>query len=117
MQASLRVGGGQLAPDLADEDVDVVILAGVRLAPDGPQEAAAGHDPAGVSQQDPEHLELAGCQVHGRLAHVDLVAGDVDDERVPHATRPSASAAGPAARRRSARRRAWSSAMPKGFVT
>ena len=55
-------------------DVDVVVLALVRLAPHGAQEAALGHEAAGVGQQDAQDLELAGRELHAPLADADLVA-------------------------------------------
>ena len=45
-QLPFRIGRCQLLADLADVDVDVVVLAAVRLAPDGAQEAPAGDQPA-----------------------------------------------------------------------
>ena len=53
----------ELAPDLADVDVDVVRLVAVRRPPDRPQETAVGHEPAGVLQQDLEDLVLPRRQV------------------------------------------------------
>ena len=71
--ASSPVGvrGGELLAQLAQVDVDVVILAAVRLAPDRPEQPAAGHEPTRLFEEDGEDLVLARPEL-------DLPAGDPD---------------------------------------
>ena len=64
----VRIGRLELAPDLADVDVDVVRLVAVRGAPDRAQQAAVGDQAAGVRDQDLEHLVLARREVDGSIA-------------------------------------------------
>ena len=111
------VGGLELAPDLADVDVDVVRLVAVGRPPHRPQQAAVGDQPPGVGDQDLEDLVLARRQVDRPVADGDRRAARRRGSGRRSGRPRTASAAGPAARRSSASIRARSSAMPNGFVT
>src|SRR5271166_6156329 len=58
----LRVGA-ELAPEVADIDVDDVGRGIVFIAPHGAEDLLAGHHLAVVAQQENEQLELGGRQL------------------------------------------------------
>ena len=97
-------------------DVDVAVLALVRLAPDGAQQPTLRDEAAHVGEQDAQDLELARRQVDPLAVDARPRGGRCRASSEPTDDPPVASAAGPAACRRateavrSARRRrtAWS---------
>ena len=95
-QRPLRVGGGELVAELADVDVDVAVLALVRLPPDGAQQLALGDDPTLLAEEDSQQLELARGEVDGPVADPDLVRRRRSKTSGPTVTVPRASPAGPA---------------------
>src|SRR6185503_6486239 len=70
----IRVRRRELAPDLADVDVQVMTLLRVGGAPHGAKQPAARDDSAGICQKDLEQLVLARCEANLRLAGRDEAA-------------------------------------------
>jgi hypothetical protein len=78
---SVRVGRGQLPSQFAHMDMDVAVLALIRLAPDRAEQATFRDQASGVCQKNAQDLELTRRQVDPFAAHASLVTGGVELER------------------------------------
>ena len=69
-----------LASELADVDVEVVLVGAFLAAPDALEEHAVGEDAVGVHDEGLEELVLGGGEVDGLAGASDLAALEVDGE-------------------------------------
>ena len=116
-ERAVRVDRRDLSTDLADVDVDVVRLVAVRRPPHRAQEPSVRDQAAVVRERGPSgpRTRAASGGPVGRSTVTSRRPTSM--VRSPTRTSPDVSAAGPAARRRSASILARISAMPNGFVT
>ena len=78
-----RIGGvvAQFAPEVADMDVDEVVIAHPWLAPHVLDELSAAPHQAGPGRQGGENVELGACQADWVAVEENLSAAGVDGQR------------------------------------